>query len=119
MNNIEVLTVSELLRREFPATDSLVGNGLIDRGGAVLISGPQKTGKSLFGTQLALSLASRAAFLGFTTGDADYRTLILQAEVTPKRMQERFHKQLAGFPVVEELHNRRSGKRRQDRLLFL
>ena len=96
---IEILSVDTLLQTEFPATDSLLGNGLIDKGGAILISGPQKIGKSLFGTQLALSLAARAPFLGFPVGAADYRTLVLQAEVAPKRMKERFEKQVIGFPA--------------------
>ena len=95
---IEILSVATLLQREFPATDSLLGNGLIDKSGAILISGPQKIGKSLFGTQLALSLAGRIPFIGFPAGAADYRTLILQAEVAPKRMKERFEKQVTGFP---------------------
>jgi hypothetical protein len=94
---IEVLGVNELLRKEFPPTDSLIGNGLIDKGGAILISGPQKIGKSLFGTQLALCLASQRSFVGFPVGQAEYRTLILQAEVAPKRMKERFQKQVQGF----------------------
>jgi KaiC/GvpD/RAD55 family RecA-like ATPase len=94
---IDIFSVDELLQQEFPTTDSILGNGLIDRGGAILISGPQKIGKSLFGTQLALSLAARTGFLGFLVGAADYRTLILQAEVGARRMKERFQKQVAGF----------------------
>jgi hypothetical protein len=95
---IEIFAVDKLLQEEFPPTDSLVGNGLIDKAGAILISGPQKIGKSLFGTQLALSLANRTPFIGFPVGDASYRTLILQAEVAPKRMKQRFEKQVSGFP---------------------
>jgi hypothetical protein len=98
MENIEVLAVESLLRKEFPVTDSILGNGLIDKSGAILISGPQKIGKSLFGSQLALSLASRTPFLDFPAGPTEYKTLILQAEVGPKRMQERFKKQVSGFP---------------------
>lgn len=94
---IKIVSVSELLQQEFPATDSLLGNGLIDKGGAILISGPQRVGKSLFRSQLGLSLAARQPFLDFVVGDADYKTLILQAEVAPKRMKERFQKQVAGF----------------------
>jgi len=96
---IEVLSVADLLVREFPATDSLLGNGLIDKGGAILISGPQKIGKSLFGTQLALSLASKQNFLDFQVGDASYGSLILQAEVAEPRMKARFQKQVTGFSV--------------------
>jgi hypothetical protein len=99
MRNIEILSINALLQKEFPATDSLLGNGLIDKAGAILISGPQKIGKSLFGTQLALCLASKRPFLDFPVGDADYRSLILQAEVAPKRMRERVVRQVVGFPT--------------------
>jgi KaiC/GvpD/RAD55 family RecA-like ATPase len=95
--DIEIISVLDLLAKEFPATDSMLGAGLLDRGGATLISGPQKVGKSLFATQLALSLADREPYLGFKCGSDDYRVLILQAEVAPKRMQERFAKQRATF----------------------
>lgn len=101
---IEITTVNALLRQEFPATESLLANGLIDKAGAILISGPQKIGKSLFGTQLAFSLAARAPFLGFEIGDAHYRTLILQAEVAPKRMKQRFVKQVTGFAPQTQEH---------------
>jgi hypothetical protein len=94
---IEIFSVDALLQQEFPASDSMLGNGLIDKAGAILISGPQKIGKSMFGTQLALALADRSPFLSFPAGGANYRTLILQAEVAPKRMKERFEKQITRF----------------------
>lgn len=97
MYKIEAWTVGELLEREYPETESILGNNLIDRKGAILVTGPQKIGKSLFGSQLALSLADRQPFLGFATGAHSYRTLILQAEVAEKRMRERFDKQAEGF----------------------
>jgi hypothetical protein len=99
MRKIESLSVLELLNRQFPETDSMLGAGLLDRGGATLISGPQKIGKSLFGTQLALCLTDRQAFLGIGCGHDDYRVLILQAEVAEKRMQQRFAKQAAPFSL--------------------
>ncbi len=96
---ITPVPVSELLQKTFPATDAMLASGLMDKGGAIIISGPQKIGKSLFATQLALCLASQRSFLGFEVGPAAYRTLILQAEVGEKRMQERFLKQTRGFPA--------------------
>src|SRR5207245_759981 len=94
---IEILPVNELLKKEFPAGDAMLGSNLLDKSGALLISGPQKIGKSLFAAQLALSLADRMAFLGMAVGDATYRVLILQAEVSPQRMQQRFSKQVVSF----------------------
>jgi RecA-family ATPase len=94
---IEILSVDELLHKQFPAGKSMLGSNLLDKSGALLISGPQKIGKSLFAAQLALSLSDRRAFLNMPVGDATYRVLILQAEVSAKRMQQRFTKQVAGF----------------------
>lgn len=96
--SIEILTVESLLAKEFPAADSMLGGNMLDRAGALLISGPQKVGKSLFATQLALSLAGGQPFLNFAVGASGYRVLILQAEVSEKRMQERFSRQVRAFP---------------------
>ena len=94
---IEVYPVGDLLTAQFPASDSMLGGNLLDRSGGMLISGPQKIGKSLFASQLALTLGDRQPFLGFSPSGAEYRTLILQAEVSAKRMQERFLKQVKIF----------------------
>jgi hypothetical protein len=94
---IEVYPVGDLLTAQFPVSDSMLGGNLLDRSGGMLISGPQKIGKSLFASQLALTLGDRQPFLGFPPGGAEYRSLILQAEVSAKRMQERFLKQVQVF----------------------
>jgi hypothetical protein len=101
-HNIEVLTIDALLRKEFPPADTMLGGGLLDRAGALLISGPQKIGKSLFATQLALSLAGRQPFLGFPVGAHDYRVLIIQAEVSQRRMKDRFLRQVRAFPEAAQ-----------------
>ena len=97
-HTIEIMDVQTLLARKFPPADTMLGGNLLDRAGALLISGPQKVGKSLFATQLALSLAGRQPFLGFNVAEHDYRVMILQAEVSEKRMQERFVRQLWKYP---------------------
>jgi len=96
---IEVLTIADLLTKEFPPADTMLGGNMLDRAGALLISGPQKIGKSLFATQLALSLAGGQPFFGFSVGSRrGYRVLVLQAEVSEQRMQDRFSKQVRAFP---------------------
>lgn len=42
---IEIISVNQLLQTDFPPSDSLVGDGLIDKGGAILVTGPQKIGE--------------------------------------------------------------------------
>jgi len=97
MTNLKVYSVADLLNMAFPEADSLLGNDLLDRAGALLITGPQKIGKSLFSTQLALSLASGGPFVGFKPTAPGRRVLTLQAEVGEKRMQQRFAKQAVAF----------------------
>ena len=94
---IEVRCLGELLDMEFPPADSLLGNDLLDKSGAMLITGPQKIGKSLFTTQLALCLADRQRFVGFEPTPTTRRVLMLQAEVGPRRMQDRFRRQTQAF----------------------
>jgi len=96
-HEIEILPIDRLLEKQFPPGEAMLGSNLLDKSGALLISGPQKIGKSLFAAQLALCLANRSQFLGMAVGDATYRVLILQAEVSAKRMQQRFAKQVVGF----------------------
>ncbi len=93
----EVLSVQGLLAKQFPPSDSMLTGELLDRAGALLITGPQKIGKSLLACQLALSLADRRPLLGFSTGNQQYHALILQAEVCQRRMKERFEKQQMRF----------------------
>ena len=59
MKTIETLTIKSLLEKEFPPSESILGADLLDKSGAMLITGPQKVGKSLFACQLALSVADR------------------------------------------------------------
>ncbi len=94
---ISILTIRELLTKQFPPSDSILGGELLDKSGAMLISGPQKIGKSLFANQLALSIVDGESLLGFQPGAGDYSALILQAEISERRMQERFSKQTSTF----------------------
>jgi hypothetical protein len=98
MAQIQIMSVRTLLTLEFPPGESMLGRNLLDKSGALLISGPQKVGKSLFATQLALSLAGGQPFLGFDIGGGGYRVLNLQAEVAERRMQQRFAQQVRSFP---------------------
>ncbi len=64
MSRFAAFSVRELLDRQLPQGNFLLGGGLLDKGGAMLISGPQKIGKSLLASQLVLldeSLPLRAA----------------------------------------------------------
>ena len=97
MKEIQVFSVADLLGMTFPESDSLLGNDLLDRSGAMLITGPQKIGKSLFASQLALCMASGQPFVGFKPTAPTRRVLSLQAEVGERRMQQRFGRQAVLF----------------------
>src|SRR5258708_9190049 len=94
---LEVRCLGDLQEMNFPAADSLLGNELLDKSGALLIPGPQKIGKSLFATQLALCLADRQRFIGFDPTPTSRTVLMLQAEMGERRMQQRFQKQAQAF----------------------
>jgi hypothetical protein len=79
----DVYSVSHLLTAQFPASDSMLGGNLLDRSGGMLISVPQKIGKSLFASQLVLTLEDRKPFLGFPPSGAEYRTLVLKRKSAP------------------------------------
>src|SRR5690349_8711384 len=94
---LNIHRLGDLLEMDFPAGDSLLGNELLDKSGAMLITGPQKIGKSLFATQLALCLADRRPFVGFDPTATNQRVLMLQAEVGESRMQQRLRRQTSAF----------------------
>ncbi len=97
MLKIQVYSVADLLGMTFPESDSLLGSDLLDRSGAMLITGPQKIGKSLFASQLAFCLAGGQPFVGFKPTASSRKVLTLQAEVGEKRMQQRLALQAAVF----------------------
>lgn len=93
-------TVNELFRveeatsfadQELPESgDSLWGDGLLDRGSRLAISGIHKIGKSLFAEAMAISFASGQKFLGFAVPHR-LKVLYINLEVSRKQLHKRFN----------------------------
>ena len=85
---------------------SLVGGGLLDVGAKVIIGGPEKAGKSLLATQLAVCLASGQNWLGFKVYQA-VPVLYIQLEISQYRLEERLIRQAGehGSNIKEMLYS--------------
>ena len=92
----------EILDNPTARPPSLVGSGLLDAGSKVIIGGPEKAGKSLLATQLAICLATGQPWLGFKVPTA-MPVLYVQLEISQPRLEERLLKQ--GKRSASELRN--------------
>lgn len=75
----QVETVEEAIERGVPPVSSLIGNGLVTRGGITLVASLPKFGKTFFAMQAQVALAMGAPLLGFQCAEA--RSLMLQLEM--------------------------------------
>jgi hypothetical protein len=101
---LDIRSVAEWATQSFDREgDCLIENDILDKGFAMLVVGPPKAHKSFFTNQLAMCVAAGNDFIGFGTSDVPRKVLILQAELPPSRMMERFLKQMKAFdPAVAE-----------------
>jgi KaiC/GvpD/RAD55 family RecA-like ATPase len=84
---MEFWKIGDFMKKEFPPQEPIV-EGIISRGELIILSGPAKTGKSFFATQLAISVAKEIPFLGhFPTTKGT--VFLLQTEITNSSFQER------------------------------
>ncbi|MGH9283643.1 MAG: AAA family ATPase, partial [Acidimicrobiales bacterium] len=93
-------TADELMAVSFPDPTWAVP-GIIAEGLSVL-AGPPKVGKSWLSLGLALSIAAGLPALGSVTVEAG-PVLYLALEDTPRRLQSRMRKILAGYPAPPTL----------------
>lgn len=91
---VSVETLYDLLSKNIPSRESLLGDGLIARKDLVIFSGPQKKGKSLLSLNLALCSANGKPWLGFPT--KTLRVGIVQQEIPEEALLDRLLKQLGG-----------------------
>jgi hypothetical protein len=85
---MKIQTVREVLDEELPPIHSFVGHGLIIIGGRTLIYGPKGSFKSYLAQSLCFALAAGKDWFGFPV-TKKFRTVYIQAEVSPYFMQER------------------------------
>ena len=106
----KVQTLSEIIASPPDEAELLIEQGILSKGGRLLVAGKPKVGKSLFINNLALSLASGKRFLsaggfsGFTV-DHPTRTLLLDRELSKRSLFDRLQSLIAnkpGFQAAEE-----------------
>jgi hypothetical protein len=89
-----IRTLGEIFNAPPSETHFLVSDGVLPKGGRLLISGAPKVGKSIFVENLALALASGIPFLGrFQIADINttpgIRTMLLDREVSERSLYDR------------------------------
>jgi hypothetical protein len=92
---LEPVDACDLLRRTYLEPPAIVSGGVIVRGSLNVLGGPPKRGKSLLTINLAICRALERSWLGFHTSPG--RTLVLNAEVQEREVQNRLRLQLQGL----------------------
>lgn len=87
---IKIYDVDSLISTDFPEPPAILANGIFDERGGVVIAGAPKTGKTFLAMQLAMCAATGTPFFDIPCAKPDraFRTLYLNAEVTPYRFAE-------------------------------
>jgi len=96
-------TLTEFLKRDLPKRQVLI-EPILGLEEMTMIHGRPKIGKSLLSLQIARSLITGEAWLGFTTHKIDRPILIIQVELSMSLMQERaqnFFGDIADLKVID------------------
>lgn len=86
-------TLREILETDYPAIQSLVGNGVVPKVGLATLIGHPKTGKSLAMSSLTLARAADLPWLGFATIPGV--SVVFQGEVSEASEQKRIETMIA------------------------
>ena len=106
----KVLSLGEIIANPPEDTEFIIEDGILSRGGRLLIAGKPKVGKSILVNNLALSLSSGKRFLsagsfkGFTV-ESPTRTLLLDRELSKNSLLKRLQGLIAdkpGYAAAEE-----------------
>ncbi|MEA1964782.1 MAG: AAA family ATPase, partial [Candidatus Aerophobetes bacterium] len=99
------LTVKELLETKLPEEEFLIRNGLMPKGGYILLAGATKEGKTILALQMGLHLISATPFLEQFPIKEKRRVLYLYAENTLNGLNNILDKQIAGLQQSFEISN--------------
>lgn len=99
-----VQTLAEIMITPPDEAQFLIAEGILPKGGRLLIAGKPKVGKSIFADNLAMSLAAGIPFLGrfaIDSGDTrrpGVRTLLLDRELSKRSLFDRMGALMQGRP---------------------
>ena len=96
-----VLSAAELLAKQLPPQQNLLGEGVIVMGQLTSILGQGGTGKSRFTMQLAISQIVGRCFAGFKTHPQPLKHLLIGTENSIHRQQSELHKMPCHFSTQE------------------
>lgn len=103
----KVSSLADIMAKPPEETKFLVDQGILPRGGRLLIAGSPKVGKSILADNLALSLAAGIPFLGRFPVDHPSRVLLLDRELSRwslfSRMQELMDHRLGYKAAIDNL----------------
>jgi hypothetical protein len=105
----KVDSLAEIMLHPPEEAEFLIEQGILSKGGRLLVAGKPKVGKSLFINNLALSLASGLPFLrsgahkGFKV-DHPTRTLLLDRELSKRSLFERLSTFTTSIPAFQAAH---------------
>jgi len=83
----------DFLEWEPPAVQEIISNGILQRGGKMIIAGSESTFKTMFGIQIALCVSQGLPLLGFTTSKTS--VAMIQCELPKYAFQHRLKKIVA------------------------
>ncbi len=86
---LELVTVTDLLARDYADRVDIIGGGILPPEGGLLLAGPSGAGKSLLSLELALALADGKPFLGLYAVAAPQSVLVIQQENAQAEVQKR------------------------------
>lgn len=84
--------MASFLAKKLPPIRELLGGGLLDETGKMIIYGRQKLGKSLIANNLMWSLMGGQDWYGIKTPVSGTSTMYVQVEVSDRRLQDRMLK---------------------------
>jgi archaellum biogenesis ATPase FlaH len=86
---LQLVTVTDLLSRDYADRVDIIGGGILPPEGGLLLAGPSGAGKSLLSLELALDLANVKPFLGLFAVAAAQSVLVIQQENAQAEVQKR------------------------------
>lgn len=93
--------LDKFLAKPFP-DNALIGGNVLDKEGIMEVMGASELGKSYLVLQMCLDVAAGVPVLGQWKGPGPMKCVLIQAEVSPRRFQDRCRKLAANYPAIAQ-----------------